>query len=85
MMKERPMIPRLTKCSTCEKAHRMAQTCEVYPNAIPKKFRHQLDGVKNEAPACPDYEPEKDPDRWADPEWLRIMEEIRSGRPLDEE
>ena len=77
-MKERPMIPTPTRCSTCEKAHMMVQTCEVYPDGIPKKFRHQLDGVKIEAPACPDYEQEKNRYRWSDPEWVEFMKQLEA-------
>lgn len=81
MEKERPMTPRTSKCSTCEKAEKGVLVCSVYPDGIPLAYRKKVDGLKDETdktPECKYYEKEKDPDRWQDPEWKRIIEELQN-------
>ena len=85
MRQEQPPIPHFRVCATCEKAHKGERTCDKYPDGIPKEYRRKVDGLPDETgtPACPDYEKEKDPYRWADPEWVsmidRLIEEMKGN------
>lgn len=79
MQQERPMIPRPIKCSTCEKAERGTRVCQVYPKGIPVRYLNKVDGrpdPTDKIPECPDYEREKDPDRWVNPEWQALLEQL---------
>lgn len=81
MEKERPLMPGRMVCATCEKAHFGVLDCDRYPNGIPKKYWDKVEGLPDETgtPDCPDYEREHDPDRWANPEWKAIIEQLRKG------
>lgn len=79
MQQEKPMIPRLMKCSTCEKAERGTKVCQVYPEGIPEKYRCKTEGPRDPSdtiPECPHYEPEKDLNRWVNPEWRALLEQL---------
>ena len=81
MEKERPLMPGQLVCVTCEKAHRGLRVCDRYPDGIPRKYRDKVVGIPDETgtPDCPDFEKEKDPDRWVNPEWRAIIERLRKG------
>lgn len=81
MEQERPPILHQLVCATCEKANRELTDCDKYPDGIPKEYRRKVEGLPDETgvPDCPDYEKEKDPDRWVNPEWRAIIEQLRKG------
>ena len=81
MRQEQPPIPHRLVCGTCEKAHRGVMDCDRYPNGIPKKYWDKVEGLPDETgtPDCPDFEKEHDPDRWVNPEWRAIIEQLRKG------
>lgn len=81
MEKERPLMPGQLVCVTCEKAHRGLRVCDRYPDGIPEQYRRKWEGLPDETgtPDCPDFEKEKDPDRWVNPEWRAIIEQLRKG------
>ena len=81
MQQERSPILRLREqvCASCEKAHRGVKTCEKYPDGIPTKYRERREGLTDRTGTteeCPDFEREKDPDRWTPPEWRAIIESL---------
>ena len=81
MEQERPPILHQLVCATCEKAHRELTDCDKYPDGIPEEYRRKVEGLPDETgtPDCPDYEREHDPDRWVNPEWKAIIEQLRKG------
>ena len=81
MEQERPPILHQLVCATCEKANRELTDCDKYPDGIPEEYRRKVDGLPDETgtPDCPDYEREHDPDRWGNPEWKAIIEQLRKG------
>ena len=79
MKQERPPIPHFRVCAGCEKAHKGERTCDKYPEGIPEKYRVRWEGLPDEtgiAEECPDFEKEKDPERWTPPEWRKIMDDL---------
>ena len=73
------MIPHCRVCFRCEKAHKGEKTCNKYPEGIPEKYRVRWEGLPDKtgiAEECPDFEKEKDPERWTPPEWQKIMDEL---------
>ena len=78
MRQERPPIPHFRVCATCEKAHKGERICDKYPDGIPEKYRRKVEGLPDETgtPDCPDYEKEKHPYRWADPEWVSMIDRL---------
>ena len=81
MRQERPPIPHQLVCGTCEKAHFGVLDCDRYPNGIPKKYRDKVVGIPDETgtPDGPAFEKQHDPDRWVNPEWRAIIEQLRKG------
>lgn len=81
MEQERPPILHQLVCATCEKANRELTDCDKYPDGIPEEYRRKVEGLPDEtgAPDCPDYEKEHDPDRWVNPKWRAIIEQLRKG------
>lgn len=75
------LIPHYQVCAGCEKAHRGVKICDRYPDGIPEQYRRKWEGLPDETgtPDCPDFEKEKDPDRWVNPEWRAIIEQLRKG------
>ena len=79
MRQERPMIPHYQVCAKCEKVHEGAKTCDKYPDGIPQKYSVRWEATPDEtgiAEECPDFEKEKDPERWTPPEWQKILDEL---------